>query len=166
MNHPLPPPFAPAPEPTRQEKLSSLMDYSSHFIFHYLGRRRGQGRILRMLNEYGDLTQQELQCKLNVQSGSLSEILAKLESVGFIKRERDESDKRRVIVSITEAGLEDLRQHETIRLKRQAVLYDCLDLEEQDEMIRILTKLQQNWEVLPPQCEQYHSCQHKGDPTP
>ncbi|MBQ8815134.1 MAG: MarR family transcriptional regulator [Lachnospiraceae bacterium] len=142
------------------------MDHSTHFIFHYLGRRRGQGRILRMLNEHGDLTQQELQCKLNIQSGSLSEILAKLESVGFIKRERDESDKRRVIVSITEAGLEDLRQHESIRLKRQAVLYDCLSPEEQDEMIRILTKLQHNWAELPPQCEQYHSCHPNGGSKP
>ena len=163
MTHQIPSPFAEGSSLTRQEQLSFLMDNNTQFIFHYLGRRRGQGRILRMLNEHGDLTQQELQCKLNVQSGSLSEILAKLETVGFITRERDESDKRRVIVSITDAGLEDLRQHEELRMKRQAVLYDCLTPEEQDEMIRILTKLQQNWQELPPQCKQYQSCQSKGD---
>ena len=162
MNHRLPPPFSAAASPTRQEQLSSLMDHSTHFIHHYLGRRRGQGRILRFLNEYGDMTQQELQCKLGVQSGSLSEILSKLETVGFIRRERDEADKRRVIVSITEKGLEDLNQHEALRLKRQAVLYDSLTPEEQEEMIRILTKLQKNWEDLPPQCEHYDICQPNG----
>ena len=163
MTHQLPSPFAEGSSPTRQEQLSFLMDNNTHFIFHYLGRRRGQGRILRMLNEHGALTQQELQCKLNVQSGSLSEILSKLESVGFINRERDEADKRRVIVTITESGLEDLRQHEELRMKRQAVLYDCLDPDEQTELIRLLTKLQKSWETLPPQCEQYHTCQSKGD---
>lgn len=162
MSHHLPPPFTVDSDPTLQEQLSSLMDYSTHFIFHYLGKRRGQGRILRFLNEYGDMTQQELQCKLNIQSGSLSEILSKLETLGLIRRERDEADKRRVIVSITEAGLTDLRQHEAIRLKRQAVLYDGLTAEEQEEMIRILTKLQQNWETLPPHCEHYNACQSNG----
>lgn len=162
MNHPLPPPFVVEPSPTLQEQLSSLMDHSTHFIHHYLGRRRGQGRILRLLNEYGELTQQELQCKLGIQSGSLSEILSKLESVGFIRRVRDESDKRRVIVTITDKGLTDLRQHEVLRLKRQAVLYDGLTAAEQEEMIRILTKLQKNWETLPPQCEHYDTCQQNG----
>lgn len=163
MTHQIPSPFAEGSSLTRQEQLSYLMDNNTHFIFHYLGRRRGQGRILRLLNEYGELTQQELQYKLNIQSGSLSEGLAKMESAGLIQRERDESDKRRVIVTITQSGLEDLRQHEDIRMKRQAVLYDCLDPEEQTELIRLLTKLQKSWETLPPQCEQYHTCQSKGD---
>ncbi len=162
MNHPLPPPFVVEPCPTRQEQLSSLMDYSTHFIYHFLGRRRGQGRILRLLNEYGELTQQELQCKLGIQSGSLSEILSKLEAVEFIRRERDEADKRRVIVSITDKGLEDLRQHEVLRLKRQAVLYDGLTASEQEEMIRILMKLQKNWENLPDDDETYDICGSNG----
>lgn len=161
MNHPLPPPFVVEPCPTRQEQLSSLMDYSTHFIYHFLGRRRGQGRILRLLNEYGELTQQELQCKLGIQSGSLSEILSKLEAVEFIRRERDDADKRRVIVSITDKGLEDLRQHEILRLKRQAVLYDGLTAAEQEEMIRILMKLQKNWENLPTD-DKYNACGCNG----
>lgn len=161
MNHPLPPPFVVEPCPTRQEQLSSLMDYSTHFIYHFLGRRRGQGRILRLLNEYGELTQQELQCKLGIQSGSLSEILSKLEAVEFIRRERDDADKRRVIVSITDKGLEDLRQHEILRLKRQAVLYDGLTAAEQEEMIRILMKLQKNWENLPTD-DKYNTCGCNG----
>ena len=112
------------------------------------------------------MTQQDLQNLLGIQSGSLSEILAKLESSGFILRERDESDKRRVIVSITPLGIEDLRKHEAVRLRRQAVLYDSLEPEEQEEMIRILTKLQKNWEVLPPPNEQYHTCQKKESSKP
>lgn len=162
MNHRLPPPYFPSPDPTRQEQLSSLMDYSIHFIHHYLGRRRGQGRILRFLHEYGELTQQELQTKLGIQSGSLSEILAKLETAGLITRTRDQADKRRAIVTITEAGLNDLHRHEEIRLKRQAVLYDGLDSEEQEEMIRILNKLIANWGNLPPENEQYTNRKHNG----
>ncbi|MCC8127755.1 MAG: MarR family transcriptional regulator [Clostridiales bacterium] len=134
---------------TRRERLSDLMDQTCHFIFHYSGKRRGQGRILRLLNKQGPLTQRELQSQLSIQSGSLSEILAKLEKSGFIIRERDPTDRRRLIISITPAGLEDLREHRIARIRRQSTLYDSLTPEEQDELIRLLMKLHDSWKVLP-----------------
>lgn len=152
--------------PTRQEQLSALMDYACHFIHNYLGKRRGQGRILRLLNKNGSMTQLDLQNQLCVQSGSVSEILAKMESADLIKRERDSSDKRRVIVSITDAGLNELCQYETLRLRRQAVLYDGLTAEEQENLICILQRLQENWEKLPPGRQNAPCCKDKGGVRP
>lgn len=134
---------------TRQERLSHLMDQTTHYIHHYLGRRQGQGRVLRVLNRCGSMTQQELQNRLSIQSSSASELLTKLETAGFITRERDEADRRRCIISITEAGRLDLREHEAARRRRQSILYDVLEEEEQEELIRILTKLRANWERMP-----------------
>lgn len=72
------------------------------------GRRRGQMHILRILEENGSMSQRVLQELLQIQPGSMSEIAAKLEVGGLIRRERSEEDKRRVTVSITEKGKETL----------------------------------------------------------
>ncbi|WP_058304137.1 MarR family winged helix-turn-helix transcriptional regulator [Gorillibacterium timonense] len=44
--------------------------------------------------------------KLYLDSGTLTPLLKKLESQGFVKRSRSEIDERQVIVSLTEAGHE------------------------------------------------------------
>ena len=48
--------------------------------------RQARQRILAMLAERGIITQRELQDMLGVQSGSLSEILNKVETCGYIMR--------------------------------------------------------------------------------
>ncbi len=138
------------------EQLSELMDFATHFIYHYHGTRRGQGRILRLLHTTGPTTQQDLQAQLNIQSSSVSEILTKLESSGLITRHRDERDKRRCIISITEAGVADLEAHNARRAERQKALYSGLSQEEQEELIRLLTRLCTTWESLLPYYE-FHS---------
>ncbi len=140
-----------------REQLYELMEYATRFIHHYLGRGKGQGRILYLLYSRGAMTQQELQGLLHIQSSSISEILTKLENAGFITRQRDEADKRRCIVAITPAGIADLTEHEEARRERRAMLYDCLTPEEEAELVRILVKLRARWEALPPrrpQCRQ------------
>ncbi|MCD8085572.1 MAG: MarR family winged helix-turn-helix transcriptional regulator [Clostridiales bacterium] len=133
-----------------RRQLYELMEYATRFLHHYLGRGKGQGRILYLLNTRGAMTQQELQGLLHIQSSSTSEILTKLENAGFITRQRDEADKRRCIVAITPAGIADLTEHEEARRERRAMLYDCLTPEEEAELVRILTKLRAHWETLPP----------------
>ncbi len=130
----------------RQEYLAELMDRASLYLRR--GGRRGQGRILRMLSRNGSLTQNEIQKRLDIQPSSVSELLAKLEASGFIDRQRDPADGRRFIISITQDGHNDLREHEIIRHKRQSILYDGLETHEQEELIRLLSKLLQHWDFL------------------
>ncbi len=134
---------------TRQERLSELMLQTTRMLNHSLGGRCSQGRVLRILNRHGSMTQQELQSRLNIQPSSTSEILTKLENAGFITRKRDETDRRRFIIAITEAGRTDVHEHWLARRRRQSVLYDVLDSEEQEEMIRLLEKLRASWEAIP-----------------
>ena len=54
----------------------------------------GRGRILKVLLEKGTITQSELQDIIDIRSGSLSEILSKMEDKELIIREKDENDKR------------------------------------------------------------------------
>ena len=55
----------------------------THFFRYGMGGKTGQQRILAMLAERGIITQRELQDMLGVQSGSLSEILNKVETCGY-----------------------------------------------------------------------------------
>lgn len=62
-----------------------------------------QDRILKILNE-GDISQRELQEKLHIRPGSVSEILSKMEERGLLERQRDEEDRRQALLKITEDG--------------------------------------------------------------
>ncbi len=133
---------------SRQEYLAELMDHAAHYIRRGLSSRGSQGKILRILDRDGSMTQQQLQSRLDIKSSSMSEILTKLETSGFIVRKRDETDRRRCIIEITDAGREDQKEHAIARRRQMTSLYDGLDEEDQEEMIRILLKLQDSWKEM------------------
>ena len=65
----------------------------------------GRGRILKVLLEKGTMTQSELQNIIDIRSGSLSEILGKIEEKELIIRERDENDKREKEVKLPKVAV-------------------------------------------------------------
>lgn len=48
----------------------------------------------------------DLGARLHLDSGTLTPLLKRLESLGLVERRRDEADERRVLVSLTEEGRE------------------------------------------------------------
>ena len=76
----------------------------THFFRYGMGGKTGQQRILAMLAERGIITQRELQDMLGVQSGSLSEILNKVETCGYIMRRQNERDRRQMNLELTDSG--------------------------------------------------------------
>lgn len=60
--------------------------------------------VLLALWEEDDQTVKELGQKLYLDSGTLSPVLEKLESGGFVKRERNRRDERSVSVTLTDKG--------------------------------------------------------------
>lgn len=119
--------------------LSSLFHQCMHIVHHADGRHSGQGRILRILAKEGELTQREMQERLMIQAGSLSELVSKLEAKGMLLRERDENDKRKVSLKITPAGLKAVEQsHEKTETRDP---FAVLTAEEQDMLRNLLAKL-------------------------
>ena len=115
------------------------------------GRNPGQGRVLGILAERGNMSQQELLEILNVRPSSLSELLGKLEGAGCVTRVRGEDDRRSVTVSITEAGRELVRSHTCRRESAAQALFASLTEEEREELTRLLSKLAGAWEKEEPQ---------------
>jgi len=56
------------------------------------------------LSEHDNQTVGSLGEKLFLESNTLTPILKKLESVGYLRRQRDPADERQVVVSLTDAG--------------------------------------------------------------
>ena len=87
---------------------------------------------------------------LGIQAGSMSEIAAKLEGRGLIVRGRDQADKRKITLSITEAGQEWLSQRDDAEIQRRRIeFFSVLTQEERDTLEALLDKLASDWEQRP-----------------
>lgn len=119
-------------------ELFALIAHKLHH--HKKGRGAGQGKILNILSSVEQINQKELQERLEIQAGSLSEILGKLEKNEWITREKSEEDKRLAIIKITEKGKEALQLIEEEH-KNQKDVFSVLDEEEEQKLKEILEKL-------------------------
>lgn len=79
----------------------------SHFrpLFNAAGITEQQWRVLRLLIESGPLEPREISEKCNLSSPSLTGILARMEDLGLIERNRLDHDQRRLHVSLTQKSL-------------------------------------------------------------
>lgn len=132
-----------------QEKLRVLLIRCGQKLGSNNGKRQTQGRILKILYYYGPMTQKDLQDKLDIQPGSMSEIAAKLEHKGFLIREKDPADKRKILLSLTEAGREDVEQFRMQKKVLRTRDFEALSQEEQQALVRLLEKLLDSWSPPP-----------------
>lgn len=132
-------------EAEASDDLYALMRACGHILYHQGGRKSGQGRILRILSHCEAMSQRELQEVLGIQTGSLSEILAKLENAGFIERERDEADRRRSVVRLTPAGRN--RAEECCRNGERQDMFSALDEGQREQLKKLLTILLADWKA-------------------
>jgi DNA-binding MarR family transcriptional regulator len=73
-------------------------------ILDPLGLTYPQYLVMLVLWEAGELSISELGQRLYLDSGTLTPLLKRLESAGWLRRTRDTQDERRVIVSLTAEG--------------------------------------------------------------
>ncbi len=97
-------------------------------------------RILSLLAERERISQQELKELLGVKSGSLSELLAKLEKKGLIHRKKNEADKRNRDVVLTEEGREWLRGHKP-KYPDALQLFSVLSEQEKSQLSTLFDRL-------------------------
>jgi homoprotocatechuate degradation regulator HpaR len=84
----------------------------AHFrpILNHFGITEQQWRILRVLDEHGQLEPWELCEHCQILSPSMAGVLARMEEVRLVSRERMATDQRRVIVRMTTTGDRLLRE--------------------------------------------------------
>lgn len=69
-----------------------------------LGLTYPQYLVMMLLWERNGQTVKELGARLDLDSGTLSPLLKRLEKLGMISRARDENDERQVVITMTEKG--------------------------------------------------------------
>ncbi|MCD7905445.1 MAG: transcriptional regulator [Clostridiales bacterium] len=127
------------------KELLELFERCGHFLYHRRGSRRGQNKIVKILVTRGSMSQKELLDILDIKSGSLSELVSKLEAKGYIKKEKDPKDKRRTILTATEQGRAYLESLETELTKQDDILFSELSEEEKLRLYNMLEKLLTSW---------------------
>lgn len=128
----------PRKEDSTAEKIATLLRRLGHRYHHAFGGRSSQNRVLALLAQPGHMTQRELTEALGIQPGSASELLQKLEKKGWICRTPNEKDHRTTDVSLTDAGLAEVRQAHT---RAPEDLLAELTSEEQEQLLYLLEKL-------------------------
>lgn len=78
----------------------------SHFrpILNHFGLTDQQWRILRALDEHGQLEPREICTLCQIASSSMAGVLARMEEMGLIQRSRVSGDQRRVVVRLAPRG--------------------------------------------------------------
>jgi len=76
---------------------------------------------------------------LYLDSGTLTPVLKKLESKGYITRQRSTADERNLVVTITDAG--EMLKEKAVTVPTEIAKCSNLDPEEAAELYRILYKM-------------------------
>lgn len=101
-----------------------------------LGLTYTQYIVMMVLWEHGSVSSRELAEKLHLDYGTLTPVLKKLESTGYLTRQRDPGDERLLILTITRKG-SDLKDE---ALKIPPCIASCVGLNEEEfKMLYILT---------------------------
>ena len=94
---------------------------------------------MMVLWEYGSINVKTLGDMLFLDSGTLTPLLKKLESKGYITRNRDTIDERNLIISISDSGKK--LNEEAKSVPKEISKCICLTKEEAIELYRLLYKV-------------------------
>src|SRR4051794_9289498 len=101
------------------------------------GLKPRQFQILGLLHDHGGLAQRELMQTMGVDPSILVTLLNPLEADGYVARERDPTDRRRHLVTLTPAGERHLTSAARAQKDTEDSLFASLD-QGQREQLRVL----------------------------
>lgn len=116
-----------------------------HFLYYRMGGRVGRRRILTFLSEYPNILQKELQDILQIQSGSLSEVIIKLESDGLVNKGRSEMDGRQFTLNLTQKGQEEAKRIKEEYDEQVREMMSCFSEEELEQLHQMLKIMFAHW---------------------
>src|SRR3954470_11082806 len=93
-----------------------------------------QFQILGLLHDHGGLGQRELVQTMGVDPSILVTLLNPLEADGLVTRERDPSDRRRHLVTLTAAGKRHLASASRAQKDTEEALFASLDGDQRQQL--------------------------------
>ncbi|MEU6149221.1 MarR family transcriptional regulator [Actinosynnema sp. NPDC047251] len=105
------------------------------------GARRYHYSLLAALEEFGPASQADLGRRGGVDRSDVVATVNELSERGFVQRAPDPGDRRRNVVTLTEAGAAHLRHLADVLAGAQDALLAPLAGGEREELVRMLTKV-------------------------
>lgn len=105
------------------------------------GARGYHYRLLAALEEFGPSSQAALGRRTNIDRSYVVAAVNELASGGLVERVRDPEDRRRNVVTITPAGVRQLRRLDSVLAGIQDELLAPLSTEEREELARLLIRI-------------------------
>ena len=132
------------------KRILSGLGFCGHYMHFHGGGASGKAPIVCLLakQENGEMSQQELGMHFDLQPGSLSEILSKLECAGIIERSRNPKDRRQLTIRLTEIGWEKARIDQAARIRFREQAFSALNHDEREQLAEMLEKIRVTWEEL------------------
>ena len=100
----------------------------------------GQGRILSLLKDSGEMSRTELGEKLQMSRAAMAELLGKMEKSGLIERIQNPKDKRRIDIKLTKAG-KRAAGHTDLDNSPLPDMLNCLDGKELNQLNEYLERI-------------------------
>jgi DNA-binding MarR family transcriptional regulator len=130
--------------------ISKIRQKANGFILTELSDRGidgivvSHGDIIDALFQRQRMTMAEIAKKIARDKSTVTALVNKLVALGYVTRERDTEDTRVVYVTLTPKGQELKPVFREISEKVLETLYRDIPMEEREELIRILLKLEKN----------------------
>lgn len=137
------------PQQSAELRILRKLGYFGYYLHQHWGGRNGKQHILiELLAHDGHMTQRDLQEASCITSASLSEVVAKLEADGLLLRERSETDRRQLTLTLTDEGTRRARTFIESRREFEQLAFDCLTPDERDRLLETLDRVAERWEEI------------------
>ena len=116
----------------RKVKSQKSINESLHgesFVLHYIAKRGG------------DVQPGEIGGEMNVSTARIATALNSLEKKGLITRQIDTTNRRHILVSITQEGMKTAEENQKNALENVAKMLELLGEHDAKEYVRIMRKL-------------------------
>jgi len=102
----------------------------------------GEMFVLRFLSTRGDdVVPGDIGKVMNVSSARIAQTLNSLEKKGWLTREIDAKDRRRILVKLTDEGEKQAEEHQENVIQRTTKMLELLGEHDAKEYVRITAKL-------------------------
>ncbi|MGI5916253.1 MAG: alpha/beta fold hydrolase [Anaerolineae bacterium] len=102
------------------------------------------GEVLQALFQQDRIYMQDLAVRVCRDKSTVTSLVARLEELGYVRRERCPDDRRRIFVSLTERGYSLKPQFERISRRLMRTAYAGIPLQERSRMIQGLAQIRDN----------------------
>lgn len=93
----------------------------------------------------GTVLPSDISNEMNISSARVAVMLNNLESKGFLTRQIDNSDRRRILVELTQDGIEFAKKHNKTVINYIVRILKLLGEHDAKELVRIIGRLAKLW---------------------